>query len=545
MEKAALFPKLNVQQISALEPYGVRRRIHAGECIVKIGETNHHFFVALEGSIGIYDRSMKLIMIHGPGEFTGNSDSISERAAVFSAYARVDSTVLEIPQAKLKEFIAKNQDLGEALLRAFLSRRANELDKNIGSIRLIGSARSPDTFRLREFFSKNQVQYDWINPDNDPASEKILSDFGISIEERPMVIENEDRLFENPSIEEIGAILGLSTIKDDEFDLLIVGAGPAGLAASVYAASEGLNVATIDSLGPGGQAGSSSRIENYPGFPMGISGSELANNCYIQAQKFGCNVSVPHKAKSISHIDGLFHLETESGKVLKGRAVVAATGAMYRSLPVENLSNFEGCGIYYSATHMEAAAVSGSEVIIVGGGNSAGQAALFLSKKASCVHLAIRGADLSRSMSSYLINRIEDDPMIRLHINTEVKELKGGETLEEAKLANKVTGEESIFRIPALFLFLGAIPCTEWLRSSICVDGKGFALTGRDIPEAMLKEHGWPYSQPPQSLETCMPGLFAVGDIRSGSVKRVASAVGEGAIVVSQVHACLNKIADY
>lgn len=544
MEKAAIFPELDEEQIAALSLFGNRRSIPKGECLVRIGEKSHDFFVIIEGSIGIFDDQNKLIKVHGPGEFTGNIDSLSERAAVFSAYANSDSQVLEIHQEKLKELIAQHQEIGEVLVRAFLLRRANELEKNIGTVKLIGTARSPDTFRLKEFLSKNQVQYSWIDIEKDADSEKILKGFGIGIEDTPVIIENQRKVFRNPSIDEIGEALGLSSLKDKDLDLIIVGAGPAGLAASVYAASEGLNVIAIDSLGPGGQAGSSSRIENYPGFPMGISGSDLANRCYIQAQKFGCVISVPHKAKSLRVREGLFHLELESGQKMQARSVIAATGAMYRSLPVENLKRFEGCGIFYTATHVEAEMISGKETIIVGGGNSAGQAALFLSKYAAMVHLSIRGNELSKSMSSYLINRIENNSRIQLHKNTVVSALKGDDSLEQVCLQDRTSGSEAAYNTQSLFLFLGAVPCTNWLSDAVCLDRKGFVLTGRDIPDEMLKERNWPYRRPPQSLETCLPGIFAVGDIRSGSVKRVASAVGEGAMAVSQVHAYLHQILD-
>ncbi len=542
IERAGLFPKLSEGQIETLSESGSVREIRKGEYLVKVGERNHNIFVVLKGSLSILNNDLKEIAIHHPGEFTGNIDNLSDRTAIYNAVATSDSLILQIAQPQLRDIISNNQDLSEILLRTFLLRRTFELESNIGALKLLGSRFCPNTFKLREFFSKNHVQYTWVDLEMDETSEAILSEFGVSASDTPLVITHQKTIFKNPTLEEIADNIGLTSLSgDDVYDLIVVGAGPAGLAASVYASSEGLKVITIDSIGPGGQAGTSSKIENYLGFPMGISGSDLANNAFIQAQKFGCVISIPHNAKALRVENNAFHLELATGKVIKGSAVIAATGAQYRKLPLDNLVQFEGQGVYYGASNMEAQLLSGKEAVIVGGGNSAGQAAIFLAEKSSKIHLVIRGSDLSASMSTYLINRIVHHPKIELHIHTEVKKLEGDSWLRKVTLECNQSGEIHTCNVSDLFLFLGALPCTEWLADVTCLDPKGFIYTGRDIPADGLETYKWPYSYPPQSLETCVPGLFAVGDIRSGSVKRVASAVGEGSMAVSQVHAFLSN----
>jgi thioredoxin reductase (NADPH) len=536
-----LFPKLSREQINTISQFGKTRNIKKKECIIKTGDKNHDFFVVLAGAIAIYDENNRVkITTHGPGEFTGNIDMLSERASMFKAEAEDDSTVLQIDHDRFKELISKTQDLSEVLLSAFLLRRVNELEHDLGAVKIIGSRYSAETFHLREFLSKNHVQYVWVDLEQDAKSESILKRFGVKVEDTPIVIINNKVVLKNPKIAKVAEILGISTdVTDDVFDVIVVGAGPAGLAASVYASSEGLKVLTIDAVGPGGQAGASSKIENYLGFPMGISGSELANNAYIQAQKFGCTISIPHVAKSLSYKNNVFHLELDSGQIIKGNTVIAATGANYRKLEIENLKDYEGKGVYYGATNMEAQHISGKEIIIVGGGNSAGQAAIFLSQRASKVHLVIRRDDLIETMSSYLINRIENEKKIEVHTNTEVNELHGESYLEEVVLKQCHSEEKTTYKINDLFLFLGAVPCSGWLSQVTCLDEKGFVYTGDDIPRKALSYYRWTLKRNPQSLEACVPGLFAIGDMRHGSIKRIASAVGEGSMAVSQVHAFL------
>ncbi|WP_224995246.1 FAD-dependent oxidoreductase [Cesiribacter sp. SM1] len=542
MKEPDLSPKLSKEQIEVISMYGKIRHAMIGESLIKVGDRNHDLFVVLEGAIAISDDHNNELGIHLPGEFTGNSDSLSARTAIFNAFAQTNAVVLQIPNQQLKEIIASDQELSKVLLRTFLLRRAHELETNVGAIKLLGSRYCAKTFKLREFLSKNHIIYSWIDLEKDDISNTLLAQFGIDVEETPIIIAKDEKIFKNPSIEEIAEVLGLLSVLNEEvYDVIVVGAGPAGLAASVYASSEGLKVITIDNIGPGGQAGASSKIENYLGFPTGISGSELANNAYIQAQKFGCHVSIPRKAKALRFKNNCFHLELDSETVIKGSTVIAATGARYRKLPLENLPLFEGRGVYYGAGNMEAQTISGKEIMIVGGGNSAGQAAIFLATKSSQVHLVIRGENLQKSMSTYLISRIMNNPNIRLHTHSEIIALEGGNWLREVILGNNISKQSTTYPVSDLFLFLGAIPCSEWLTDVTCLDKRGFVYTGRDIPEEGLKQYNWPHRWPPQSLETCLPGLFAVGDIRSGSVKRVASAVGEGSMAVSQVHSFLSR----
>ncbi|SDL94212.1 thioredoxin reductase (NADPH) [Catalinimonas alkaloidigena] len=536
-----LHPHLRAEHIEQMSAFGHRLGIAQGEYLLRSGEKAHSLFVILEGTVGIFDdTTQERITTHQPTEFTGNMTALSDRRFEYNAVALTDVVVLQVPQLRLKELISQTQELSELLLRTFLVRRVSEVENKYGSIKLFGSRYCPAVFRLKEFFSKNHVQYVWVDLEKDATSERILQEFGVGVEETPVVITNDHKIFKTPSVEEIAAELGLSSLQDASvFDVVVVGAGPAGLAASVYAASEGLQVATIDALGPGGQAGTSSKIENYLGFPLGISGSELASQAYLQAQKFGCHISIPHEVKSLRFEGNVFQLSLASGHTLKSSTVIAATGAAYRKLSFPNLAMYEGRGVYYAATPMELQLVRGKEVIIVGGGNSAGQAAVFLSAHSSKVHLVIRGHDLRNSMSSYLIRRLEHDPNVTLYTHTEVTALAGDGYLAQVELTDRLSQQKTWKDISNLFLFLGAQPCSAWLRSMTCLDEKGFVVTGRDLTQDTLARYQWPLQRLPQSLETCVPGLFAVGDMRSGSVKRVASAVGEGSMAVSQVHAFL------
>ncbi len=537
------FPELTQNQICRLKEYGTVEFCEEETRVFSLGELTYDFFAVLEGSVAIIDpyNDNRIIVTHQQNEFAGDSGMLSNRGAQFHAIAAKGTTVLRIKPKALKQAIAKNSDISDLLLNAFLQRQETVLSEFTGGIKLIGSGVSPETYAIRDFMDKNHIWYNFLDVDSSEEAKQLLSEFQLSLADLPIMINNEQKVCMNPSLDEVARYAGvLMDFEDEVFDTLVIGAGPAGLAASVYAASEGLSVVTIDSKAPGGQAGKSSKIENYLGFPTGISGSDLANRAYVQAQKFGCNISIPHKADRIEHNGDYFTLSASNGKVIKAKSVIAATGANYRQLPLANISKYEGSGVYYSATRMNAQACKNEEVGVVGGGNSAGQAVMFLAEHASKVHLILRGNDLGAKMSDYLVQRIEANDTIQVHLNTEVKQLNGELHLESVLLRNK-QGEESTEGITNLFTFIGAKPCTEWLEALVATDENGFICTGYGISEESLSKCPIYRQRKPQSLETSIPGFFAVGDVRKGSVKRVASAVGEGSMAVSQVHLFLSE----
>ncbi len=538
-----LFPSLSASEIEILRGYGDEVPLNKGEVLFDVGDQAVNFYAVLDGAIEISDPAAdnRRVTVHEAGGFTGDSDMLSSRAAV------VRGTVLEYGRAirvlppKLMDMIANQPEISQVLLQSFLLRRAHLLaDGNYGA-RLIGSRYSPDTFRIREFFSRNHIPLTWIDLERDEQAAGLLETFQVAPEETPILIAGPQQIYKNPSLGAIAHCFGISDhIQDVEYDVLIVGAGPAGLAASVYAASEGLNTLTIDSVGPGGQAGTSSRIENYLGFPTGISGDELASRAYAQVQKFGGAVSIPHRAETLECGGSAYTLHLDNGSVIRGRAVVIASGAQYRKLNLPNLANFEGNGVYYGATPMEAQTCKDEEIIVIGGGNSAGQAAMFLSRTAKHVHLMIRSASLDKSMSRYLITRIEKTPNITLHSQTEIETLIGNGHLERVE-CRRTTGEQFVLEAQHLFSFIGARPCTEWVKGCVMLDEKGFVMTGTQLTPESLGQANWPLNRRPFMLESSRPGIFAVGDVRSESTKRVASAVGEGSVCISFVHQYLGK----
>lgn len=539
MKTTKSFPKLSEKQIAIFEQEGKLKTYQAQEVIIEEGARGFDFYVVLEGEVDIIDpfQPEKLITTHTKGEFTGDSDMLSQRAAVFEAVAKTDCKLIQVPHEKLSEILSTYSDLNDILITAFIMRRKDLLKKSKSGFTLLGSRFSPETYAIRDFFSKNHLRFVWLDLEKDKKAEEILLNFNIRQEETPVIIDADFHVYRKPSLQDIAHYTGLSaTIQKDKYDILIVGAGPGGLAASVYGASEGLNTITIDKIGPGGQAGNSSKIENYLGFPTGISGSELANRAYTQAQKFGCTVSVPMEAETLIRHKNHFELKTKEGKSIYASTVIAASGAKYRSLEVDNVDFYKGRGVYYGATTTEANTCKKEEVAIVGGGNSAGQAAMFLATFAAKVHLIIRGDSLEKSMSSYLIKRVENESKIQVHINSEVTALEGEEHLEEVTLTNNKTREKSSLQLRNLFLFIGAVPANDWLKDLICMDKKGFILTGNELSEYDLQCFHWDLDRPPYPLETSQPGLFAVGDLRSGSTKRVASSVGEGAMAISFIH---------
>lgn len=539
MRTTKSFPKLTEEQVEIFRKEGKIKNYKAGKVMIDEGERGFDFFIVLEGEVDIVDpfEPNKLITTHTAGEFTGDSDILSQRASVFKAVAKTDCKLIHVAHEKLKEIISSNPDLNDILITAFILRRKELLKKNKSGFTLLGSRFSPETYAIRDFFSKNHLRFVWLDLEKDKKAEEILLHFNIRQEETPVIIDADFNVYRKPSLQDIAHYTGLSaTIQNNKYDILIVGAGPGGLAASVYGASEGLNTITIDKVGPGGQAGSSSKIENYLGFPTGISGSELSNRAYTQAQKFGCTVSVPIEAEKLIRHKNHFELKTKEGKSIYASTVIAASGAKYRSLKVDNIDFYKGRGVYYGATTTEANTCKKEEVAVVGGGNSAGQAAIFLSTFAAKVHVIIRGDSLENSMSSYLIKRVENEPKIVVHSNSEVTALEGEENLEKVTITNNKSKEESTFTLRNLFLFIGAVPATDWLQDLVCMDKKGFILTGNELSQYDLKCYNWELDRPPYPLETSQPGLFAVGDIRSGSTKRVASSVGEGAMAISFIH---------
>ncbi|GAB5401632.1 MAG: FAD-dependent oxidoreductase [Aureisphaera sp.] len=537
------FPELNARQINFLKPYGIIEDCEEGSRLFSLGDQTYDFFVVLKGQVSIIDpyNNNKSIVDHGENEFTGDSGMLSNRGAQFHAIAEANTRVLRITPAMLKEAIAKHSDISDMLLHAFLLRQETVLTEFTGGIKLVGSSNSSSTYVIRDFMEKNHIWHNFLDIDTSQEAVDLLENFNIKKEDLPILINSEAKICQNPSIDELARYSGvLMDFEDKVFDLLVIGAGPAGLAASVYAASEGLSVVTIDSNAPGGQAGKSSKIENYLGFPTGISGNDLANRAYVQAQKFGCNISIPQKAECIGHTGNHFIIGVTNGKQIKTRAIMAATGANYQRLPIENIAQYEGSGVFYSATGMNASACKNELVGVVGGGNSAGQAALFLADHAKEVHVILRGGNLGAKMSDYLVQRIEAAPNIHVQLYTEVSELHGEGHLESIRLSTP-EGKKEV-GITNLFTFIGARPCTDWLGDLVATDEKGFIYTGPAIQEEHLSKCAIYEQRKPQSLETSIPGFFAVGDVRKGSVKRVASAVGEGSMAVSQVHQFLAEM---
>ncbi len=460
--------------------------------------------------------------------------------AIATAIARGDCEVFEISGEALRHVLNECPSLSDIILRAFIARRQLLRESpNFTGLRVIGSRYSTDTFRVRDFLAKNRVLFTWVDLESDPQVDRLLKEFGMTEADTPVVACSHMLLLRNPSNQKLADEIGLHQTLDHEvYDLLVVGAGPAGLAAAVYGASEGLRTAVLDSIAPGGQAGSSMRIENYLGFPTGLTGAELTDRAILQADKFGAHLSVPTAAIRLSFESGYAILNADEGEPITTKCLLIATGAQYRRLDVEGFERFEGRGVYYAATPDEALLCRGCPVIVVGGGNSAGQGAVFLAGHASRVLLLIRGDDLNKNMSSYLVSRIEQTGNIELLTNTTIKRIVGNGHLEAIEIVNSKNGEQRTVETPAIFSFIGATPRTDWLPSEIERDAKGFVQTGAAVAHSRY----WNASRGPFLLETSHPGVFAAGDVRSGSVKRVASAVGEGAMSVQFVHEYLKEM---
>ena len=538
------FPVLSGPDLDRLVARGHPRVVKEGDILFAPGDRNFCFYIVLEGAIEISEHSgdePRVVVTHRPGQFTGDIDALTGRVALVTARVSEPGRLQMLSTTELRKAVDELPDVGEVIIKAFLMRRRMLVEGGFVGVTIIGSRFSPASHRLRDFATRNLVPIRWRDLDTDVQAEEMLRQLGVPASDTPIVIGMKGQIKRNPSLEEFARCAGLVvTLETDHvYDMVVVGAGPAGLAASVYAASEGLDVLTADTEAAGGQAGTSARIDNYLGFPTGISGRELTQNALIQAQRFGAHITVPCTVRSLG-LDGGDRVVTlaDSTKI-KTRCVLVASGVQYRKLDVPRFEDFDGAGIYYAATEMEAKMCGGEEVVVVGAGNSAGQAVVNLGRLARRVHLIVRGPDLGASMSRYLVDRIQSLENVSIRLNTNVIRLDGNGRLQSVTVKDKDGVDETI-PASALFLFIGADPNTTWLRGCVELDKRGFVLTGLQLaPETAAAERWRAIGRAPFLLETSLPGVFAAGDVRSGSVKRVASAVGDGAMAVSFAHAHL------
>jgi thioredoxin reductase (NADPH) len=540
------FPTLTADQINRIRPLSKVRRVEAGEILFEPGDSDIPFFVVLSGTLDIVQpdrQGERLIVKHEAGSFTGEITMISGRLSLVRGRVTAPGEFLEMSNHDLRTLVARDAELSEIFMRAFILRRVELINRGQGNVILLGSRHSAQTLRLREFLTRNGHPHTYVDLDTDSTYQDLLDHFHVTLEEIPVVICNNRTVLRGPSIQELARCLGLNAhiTASEVKDLVIVGAGPSGLAAAVYGASEGLDVLVIEAESPGGQAGSSSKIENYLGFPMGISGNELAGRAAAQAQKFGAKVLIANSVTKLNCDRRPYELSVDCGQTIRARTVVIASGAQYNKPKIDNLKKFEGQGVYYGATYIEAQLCGKDDALVVGGGNSAGQAAVYLSQTAGKVHMLVRASRLSDTMSRYLIQRIEENPAIEVHYRTEIVGLDGDTQLQRVTWQDKNTGKISSHDIRHLFIMAGASPRTEWLKNCLALDNKGFILTGREL-DPVLHDFKWPLPRVPLMLETSLPGVFAVGDVRAGNVKRVAAAVGEGSIAISLVHRVLAEL---
>jgi thioredoxin reductase (NADPH) len=535
-DRNGAFPRLDDDQRARLLAVGELRKVVPGEVLFQEGDDSYDFFVVESGAVAIvrgYGTENHVIAIHGRHRFLGELNLLTGGRVYLSAVVRDAGELIHVPLDRLRELVSHDEELSNLILRAYLARRSLLIEIG-GGVRVIGSRYSPDTRRLREFLARNRVPHHWVDLEADEEAESLLRALGVAASETPVVV-GARGVLRNPSNADVADLLGLSArgTPPPLCDLVVVGGGPAGLSAALYGASEGLDTQALDAVAFGGQASTSARIENYLGFPTGVSGSELAERAQIQAKRLGARMVVPAEAVGLEREDGHFAIKLAGGDEVNGRTLIVATGAHYRKLPVPGLERFEGVGVYYAATQSEAQLCYGDPVLIVGGGNSAGQAAMFLSQHASSCRLMIRGDDLAKSMSRYLIDELANRPQVELITQSEVVELKGEQGLEGVVVNDKRTGEQRELDVKALFVFIGADPRTDWLRGHVEMDEHGFLVAGRELRDDQLGAYG---SERPYFLETSQPGIFAVGDVHSGSIKRVASAVGEGSMAVRMIH---------
>jgi thioredoxin reductase (NADPH) len=542
-----LFPTLTDAQIARISPQGQRRTVAAGEVLIDVGQVPAPFFVVMSGALQVVRPDAaagdRLIVTYHHGQFTGETNMLTGRRSLARLRVRDAGEVIEVSRDDLLRLIQADAELSEILMRAFILRRAELIAGGLGDVVVIGSSHCSGTLRVREFLTRNGHPFTYLDLDREADAQDLLDRFHVGPHDIPVLICRGNAVLRNPSNRQIADCLGFNEAIEATHvrDMLVIGAGPSGLAAAVYGASEGLDVLVLESNLPGGQAGSSSRIENYLGFPTGISGLDLTGRAYAQAQKFGAEVMIARGVAGLDCARQPYAVLLDDGTRLTARTIVIAAGAEYRKLQLEHATRFENAGIYYGATPMEAQLSAGEEVIVVGGGNSAGQAAVFLARTAARVHMLVRGRGLADTMSRYLIRRIEESPAIALRTETELVGLDGDVHLERVRWRHSATGTDEAVEIRHVFMMTGAAPNTGWLRGCLCLDERGFVKTGPDLSHDDLAWTEWPLSRAPHLLETSRPGVFAVGDVRGGNIKRVASAVGEGSIAVAFVHQVLQR----
>jgi thioredoxin reductase (NADPH) len=539
----AYAPHLTEAQVDRIRAYAKPRDVVAGEILYEPGFDTPPVYVVLTGAIRIVaigGKEDQTVTSYRPGQFSGELLMIAGRRSIYRCQAIEDGTLLELCPRELRILIGKDAELSDIIMKAFLARRLSLKDAAQGNVVILGSKYSADTLVLREFLTRDGHPFSYFDLDSDSETQDLLDRFGVGIADIPVVICNNSQVLKNPSAKEVAECLGFNSHIDDSHvrDLIIVGAGPAGLAAAVYAASEGLDVLVVERAAPGGQAGASSKIENYLGFPTGLSGQELADSAIAQAEKFGARIIVARSVERLHCDQRPYKVTLDNGQEIPTRTVVLATGAQYNKPNLPNLESFSGRGIYYNATFMEAQMCANERVIVIGGGNSAGQAAVFLAQHTRGVMMLVRSSSLATTMSRYLIQRIEENPLIQVHYSSELTSFEGSEHLERSTWVDRSTGTSSTLPIRHIFVMTGASPKTAWLSKCLALDSRGFVLTGRDLESATLPIP-WPLTRLPHMLETSLPGVFVVGDARSGNVKRVASAVGEGSIVLNLVHQAL------
>ena len=533
---AQTFPRLSAAMAETVARYGTEEQLESGVMVFERGQRSVDFFLVLDGTIEIFETGARghqnILTIHHARQFTGEIDLFNDRQILVSGCSRGPTRVIRIKRADFRRLIANEPDIGEIIMRAFILRRVGFIRHAWGAVELIGPGHRADTLRIQRFMTRNGYPHRLLDTESDPDAGRFLDGFGLTAEQLPVLLLPGDVVLRNPTEAELANALGLIEALDPAmvYDVAVVGAGPAGLAAAVYAASEGLSTIVLESTAPGGQAGTSSKIENYLGFPTGISGQALAGRAQSQAQKFGARLAVARTVEALDCSRHPYRLALTGGESISASAVVVATGARYRKLDLENYATYEGQGIHYAATAMEARLCTNEEVVVVGGGNSAGQAAVFLARTARHVHILVRGASLAATMSDYLVQRIETSPQVTVHPFTEISALAGDHALRRVTWTNRQTGEAETRTIGNVFVMIGAEPNTEWLGGCLPLDARGFVVTGRDDAAKALAS---PYA-------TTRPGIFAVGDVRSGSVKRVASGVGEGSVVVQAIHQFLH-----